>query len=70
MQDMDGVTATQEILSYPHYHPIIIAVTANAMKGDKERYLEAGMNFYLSKPLKADEIRDFLLRHAASLDHS
>jgi CheY-like chemotaxis protein len=38
----------------------IIALTADAMKGDKERCLDAGMNNYISKPFKLDEIESVL----------
>jgi CheY-like chemotaxis protein len=40
----------------------IIALTANAMKGDQEAYLEAGMNGYLSKPIDNQQLRAALAR--------
>ncbi len=52
MPEMDGLTATRQIKTLPE--PLssipIIAMTANAMKGDKERCLDVGMDDYLSKP--------------------
>ena len=53
MPDMDGVSATRAIraLGGALQHLPIIAVTANAMRGDAERYLAVGMNDYLSKPI-------------------
>ena len=67
MPEMDGITATKKIrnweskLKNPNsqsLNPIpIIALTANAMKGDREKYLDAGMNDYLSKPFKKDDIQ-------------
>ena len=56
MPIMDGIEATQRIRSIYNqmYYPYIIAITANAMEGDKDRYLAAGMNAYLSKPIKKD----------------
>lgn len=54
MPEMDGVEATQRIRSdWPAANqPHIIAVTANAMNGDRERFLEAGMDDYVSKPIR------------------
>jgi len=55
MPHKTGIEATQEIrqlevqLNRPHQ--VIIALTANALKGDKERFIEAGMDEYLSKPI-------------------
>ena len=53
MPEMDGVSATRRIreLSGPAGETPIIALTANAMKGDRETYLEAGMDDYVAKPI-------------------
>ncbi len=57
MPVMDGVTATKEIVrKYGNAKPIIIAVTANAMGNDKQSYITAGMDDYISKPFTAKEI--------------
>jgi len=49
---MDGITATKEIRDLPEWEDIpILAMTANAIKGDRERCLDAGMNGYISKPI-------------------
>lgn len=52
MPEMDGVTTTRYIREHMEKQPVIIAVTANAIVGDKETYLQAGMNDYISKPFK------------------
>ncbi|MGF1462863.1 MAG: ATP-binding protein [Maricaulaceae bacterium] len=53
MPEMDGPTAAKAIRALPHpcAHVPIIALTAHAMKGDRESFLEAGMDEYLTKPL-------------------
>ncbi|MCK5508681.1 MAG: response regulator [Desulfobacterales bacterium] len=57
MPNMSGIEATKEIRRWESGHMPIVALTANAMKGDREKYLEAGMDEYLSKPFKRDEIQ-------------
>ncbi|RYY27761.1 MAG: response regulator [Sphingobacteriaceae bacterium] len=60
MPEMDGLEATQVIRQKLHKNMVIIALTANTMPGDKERCLEIGMNDYLSKPLKSNELLEKL----------
>jgi CheY-like chemotaxis protein len=59
MPEMDGFDATRRIrgLGDGIAQPYIIALTAHIIDGDRERYLQAGMNAYLSKPLHLDELR-------------
>jgi PAS domain S-box-containing protein len=65
MPEMDGIKATAKILElWPERRPKIIAMTANALKGDRERCIEAGMDDYISKPIRAEDIQDALQRNA------
>jgi CheY-like chemotaxis protein len=58
MPEMDGFEATRRIADrVPRAErPRIVAMTANAMDGDRERCLEAGMNAYISKPIRVEEL--------------
>lgn len=57
MPVMDGVETTKAIRKLkPFEHLPIIAITAHALKGDKEKFLAAGMNDYLAKPIKANTL--------------
>ena len=57
MPEMNGYEATDIIMQHwKEDRPIIIAMTANAMQGDKEKCLEAGMNDYVSKPMRINDL--------------
>ncbi|MCB0275659.1 MAG: response regulator, partial [Calditrichaeota bacterium] len=62
MPNLDGLSATRAIREKESDQPPvpIVALTANAMKGDREKCLEAGMNDYLSKPFKKKELLEIL----------
>ena len=62
MPEMDGEEATRRIRSTlpAECQPVIIALTANAVEGDAERYLKAGMDAYLSKPVQLAQLEKVL----------
>ena len=61
MPEMDGITATQVIRKlHPENMPKIVAITAYALKEDREKCLEAGMDSYIAKPVKMEELRAVL----------
>jgi CheY-like chemotaxis protein/HPt (histidine-containing phosphotransfer) domain-containing protein len=62
MPEMDGMTATLEIRAKGFKKIPIVAMTANAMKGDREKCIEAGMNDYLTKPIKREPVFEVLER--------
>jgi two-component system sensor histidine kinase/response regulator len=72
MPEMDGFEATRRIREKENNRrasgespraPKIIAMTANAMQGDRDRCLESGMNDYVSKPVRIDDLRQALSRN-------
>jgi PAS domain S-box-containing protein len=66
MPELDGFEATHQIRQreiQSGLHIPIVALTAHAMKGDRERCLEAGMDGYLSKPIRAEELDDVLEKY-------
>jgi PAS domain S-box-containing protein len=67
MPEMDGYEATRRIrkLKSPTSGVPIVAMTANAMKGDREKCLEAGMNDYIGKPVKQDALLEAINRWGA-----
>lgn len=65
MPEMDGFTATRTIRAHEKEtgsHIPVVAMTAHAMKGDRERCLESGMDDYLAKPVNSREIADAIRR--------
>ncbi|WP_165917144.1 ATP-binding protein [Flaviaesturariibacter aridisoli] len=74
MPEMDGYDATQAIRGELRSEVPIIAMTAHAMTGEKERCLSFGMNDYISKPIKEQELYTILQQHyqpmQAASDHT
>jgi two-component system sensor histidine kinase/response regulator len=63
MPELDGYETTRRIRAEQRVHvPRIIAMTANAIRGEEERCLDAGMDDYLSKPVRIDDLRTTLER--------
>ena len=67
MPDIDGYTLTAKIKAIPKFSNIpIVAVTANVMRGDREKSLEAGCDGYIQKPIDIDtlgqQIERFMIR--------
>jgi signal transduction histidine kinase/CheY-like chemotaxis protein len=63
MPEMNGVSATQEIRKLPDIKKSripIIALTADAMAGDKEKYLRSGLDGYISKPFRIEQLRQMI----------
>jgi two-component system cell cycle response regulator DivK len=57
MPDLDGYTLTTRLKKDPNFNRVpIVALTANVMKGDRERSLEAGCDGYIQKPIDVDRL--------------
>ena len=65
MPEMDGFEAMHELRA-KHYPKPVIAVTAHAMKGDKEHCLEEGFDDYLAKPIERETLRRTLAKYSAN----
>ncbi len=66
MPEMDGIEATTRIRNgLGERRPWIIALTANALQGDRERYLGVGMDDYISKPIRVDDLVKALVKAAS-----
>ncbi len=64
MPDIDGIRASETIRQLPHQQQTpVIAVTAHAMAGQKEKLLNAGMSGYLAKPIDEEKLHSLLLRY-------
>jgi len=74
MPNMDGITAMVELRTLEIGdglpHTPVIALTAHAMQGDKERFLDAGADGYVSKPIKLDELKQEIHRVISQVTQS
>jgi CheY-like chemotaxis protein len=61
MPEMDGLEATRLIRLKQYHQPVIISMTANAMQDDRDMCLQAGMDSYISKPIKLEELMGALI---------
>jgi len=70
MPEIDGVEATAKIREMEKLtgrHQLVVALTAHVMKGDVERCLSAGMDDYLSKPIRLQELDDLLDKYVSNV---
>jgi two-component system cell cycle response regulator DivK len=67
MPEMDGLTATRMLRGIDNLRDIpIVALTANAMEGDREKSLEAGCTGYIRKPVDVDKLPDEIIHYIRS----
>ena len=70
MPEMDGLEASRRITSKlpAGQRPRIVAMTANAMQGDREMCLAAGMDDYIAKPIRVDQLVEALMQVPSRLE--
>jgi len=67
LPDIDGVEVTRQIKAMPELkHIPVVALTANAMVGDQERFLSAGCDAYLRKPMSRADLHGVLIKYLAN----
>jgi two-component system cell cycle response regulator DivK len=70
LPDIDGLEATRQLKADPQVSAIpILALTANAMHGDRERCLEAGCNGYIPKPITKNELLNTVAHFVKQSEH-
>jgi signal transduction histidine kinase/CheY-like chemotaxis protein len=68
MPEMDGLEASRMIRMCLNVQPVIIAMTANTLQGDRETCLQAGMDDYISKPINLNDLVDILEKWALNIE--
>ncbi len=68
MPEMDGLTATREIIRMFEKRPVIIAMTANAMPEDRQKCFDSGMNDYMSKPISIDKLHEIIIKWSDKIE--
>jgi two-component system, cell cycle response regulator DivK len=70
LPEMDGYSLTAQMRTKPHLGNVpIIALTANVMRGDRERTLEAGCDGYIQKPIDVDQLPKQIARYLKEVSH-
>jgi len=67
MPEMDGLDATRTIRGNRVRQPVIVALTANATREDRELCFESGMDDYISKPIQLEQLMQVLEKYARNL---
>lgn len=62
MPVMDGITATKKLKEQYSDLPPVVGLSANALQGDREKYMEQGMDDYITKPVRSDDFRQLIAR--------
>ncbi|QHT69941.1 response regulator [Rhodocytophaga rosea] len=70
MPEMDGLETTRAVRSQAIQQPVIIALTANAMQGDRELCLQAGMDDYISKAINLEDLKNCLVKATVTLQET
>ena len=69
MPEMDGLEATKNIRKLDlTVQPVIIAMTANALKGDREKCIDSGMDDYVSKPIDVNQVGRLLMQYGKTVN--
>jgi CheY-like chemotaxis protein len=69
MPEMDGLEATRRVIEkYQEERPYIVAMTANAFKEDRERCFDAGMDDFVAKPIKMEELERVIVKYGKKID--